>query len=49
MGCPDVGRLEKSIASAGGDLIIERALPVGATPLKVCSEDVVDTTNPAKY
>ena len=32
--CGDVSTLQDALASAGGGLVIERALPVGATPLK---------------
>ncbi|MCP3732204.1 hypothetical protein M9978_17425 [Sphingomonas sp. MG17] len=32
--CGDVSTLQDALASAGGGLVIERSLPVGATPLK---------------
>lgn len=32
--CGDVSMLQDALAKAGGGLVIERALPVGATPLK---------------
>lgn len=32
--CGDVSTLQDALASAGGGLVIERALPIGATPLK---------------
>jgi hypothetical protein len=32
--CGDVAILQSTLAAAGGDLVIERALPVGATPVK---------------
>lgn len=32
--CGDVSTLQDALAAAGGGLVIERALPVGATPLK---------------
>lgn len=39
--CGDVGKLQAQFAEAGGGIVIERALPVGATPLRV----VTDTSN----
>lgn len=32
--CGDVSTLQNALAAAGGGLVIERALPIGATPLK---------------
>lgn len=32
--CSDVGQLEAKLAKSGGGLTIERALPIGATPVK---------------
>lgn len=32
--CGDVSALRQALGDAGGDLVIEKALPVGATPLK---------------
>ena len=36
--CSDVATLQKRLGEAGGDLFIERALPVGSTPLKIVTE-----------
>jgi hypothetical protein len=36
--CSDVATLQKRLSEAGGDLFIERALPVGSTPLKIVTE-----------
>lgn len=36
--CGDVSRLQKRFGEAGGGIFIERALPIGATPLKLVSE-----------
>jgi hypothetical protein len=33
--CGDFGRLQSEIQSMGGDVVIEKALPVGAVPLRV--------------
>jgi len=37
--CGDVSALQKSLGEAGGGLAIERALPIGATPLKRIAVD----------
>jgi len=37
--CGDVSALQAQLGDAGGDLVIERALPVGATPLKRIAVD----------
>jgi hypothetical protein len=36
--CDDVTKLKTRFAEAGGEIIIERALPVGAAPLRVITE-----------
>jgi hypothetical protein len=36
--CSDVSTLQKSLGEAGAELVIERALPIGATPLKIVSD-----------
>lgn len=37
--CGDVARLSEQFAAAGGDVVIERALPIGAAPLKVVTDE----------
>ena len=36
--CSDVSRLQKKFGEEGGEVLIERALPIGASPLKIVSE-----------
>jgi hypothetical protein len=36
--CGDVTRLKEQFADAGGGIVIERAMPIGATPLRVVAE-----------
>lgn len=36
--CSDVATLQRSLGEAGGDFVIERALPIGATPLKIVTD-----------
>jgi hypothetical protein len=36
--CSDVSTLQKRLGEAGGDLFIERALAIGATPLKIVAD-----------
>jgi hypothetical protein len=36
--CSDVSRLQKKFGEEGGEVLIEHARPIGATPLKVVSE-----------
>ena len=36
--CSDVSTLQKRLGEAGAELVIERALPVGATPLKIVTD-----------
>jgi hypothetical protein len=38
--CGDVSALQARLGDAGGGLVIERALPVGATPLKRIAVEV---------
>jgi hypothetical protein len=39
--CSDLGRLREQLAAGSGELVIEHAQPIGATPLKVISEGAV--------
>lgn len=41
--CGDLHALEARLAASGGGIQIERALPVGAVPLRVVSESTADT------
>jgi hypothetical protein len=42
MWCSDVSHLKKAIADGGGDFIIERALGVGATPVKAVTDGATE-------
>lgn len=45
--CGDVSALQKSLGDVGGGLVIERALPIGATPLKRIAVDGEEVTGAA--
>jgi hypothetical protein len=36
--CGDVAKLQAQLAEEGGGIVIERALPIGATPLRVVTD-----------
>ena len=46
--CGDVSALQHSLGDEGGGLVIERALPIGATPLKRIAIGAVVTTGAAE-
>ena len=49
--CSDVSSLQASLAAAGSNLVIERAMPIGATPLKrisITSDQAQATVTPAR-
>lgn len=41
--CGDVSALQAQLAASGSNLVVERAMSVGATPLKRMAEDIVGT------
>ena len=42
--CSELSELESQLARIGGGIVIERQLPVGATPLKVIAESSNEAT-----
>jgi hypothetical protein len=46
--CGDVSALQASLGDAGGGLVIERALPIGATPLKRIAVDAAAISGAAE-
>jgi hypothetical protein len=46
--CGDLGKLQASLADGGSDLVIEKALAVGATPVKVITGDARQISIDAK-
>jgi hypothetical protein len=38
MWCDDLSALQAELAASGGEIVIEKARPIGATPLKVIAD-----------